>query len=175
MTDARESGSDPAGTAFSHLNADGEAKMVDVSAKSVSARRAVAEGTVSVSPQLAQMIASDRVPKGDLLATVRLAGIQAAKRTSELIPLCHNVPLEHVEVRAWLEGNSVRIRAAVATTGKTGVEMEALTAVSVAALAVVDMGKSIDRAMTIGPIRLLEKTGGTHGPFAAPRAGQKSK
>ena len=148
--------------------------MVDVSAKPVSARRAVAEGSVSVSAALAEMIASDRVPKGDLLATVRLAGIQAAKRTSELIPLCHNVSLEHVEVQAWLEKREVCIRASVATTGKTGVEMEALTAVAVAALAVVDMGKSIDRAMVIGPIRLLEKTGGTHGPFEIPSDGLSS-
>jgi len=174
MKRTRDAASNAPEPTFSHLNARGEAKMVDVSAKPVSARRAVAEGSVSVSAALAEMIASDRVPKGDLLATVRLAGIQAAKRTSELIPLCHNVSLEHVEVQAWLEKREVCIRASVATTGKTGVEMEALTAVAVAALAVVDMGKSIDRAMVIGPIRLLEKTGGTHGPFEIPSDGLSS-
>jgi cyclic pyranopterin phosphate synthase len=175
MTDrSKDSTASPnAGPAFSHLNAAGEAKMVDVSGKPVSARRAIAEGSVSISPELAAMIASSRVPKGDLLATVRLAGIQAAKRTSELIPLCHNVGLEHVEVEAWLEASAVRIRATVATTGKTGVEMEALTAVSVAALTVVDMGKSIDRAMIIGPIRLMEKAGGVRGTFVAAPASPK--
>jgi cyclic pyranopterin phosphate synthase len=151
----------------SHFDSRGQARMVDIGQKPVTSRRAVAEGSVTISPDLAAMINSGKLPKGDLLATVRLAGIQAAKRTSELIPLCHNLPLDRVDVDARVEGNSVRLRAEVASTGKTGVEMEALTAVSVAALTVVDMGKSVDRGMIIGPIRLLEKSGGARGTYIA--------
>jgi cyclic pyranopterin phosphate synthase len=106
------------------------------------------------------MISSGSVPKGDLLAAVRLAGIQGAKKTSELIPLCHNLPLEQVDVQASVRGSFVKLRATVICVGRTGVEMEALTAVAVAALTVVDMGKAIDPAMVIGPIQLVEKTGG---------------
>jgi cyclic pyranopterin phosphate synthase len=156
---------------LSHLNHRGELRMVDVSAKPVTTRRAVAEGRVRISARLAAMIQDKSLPKGDLISTVRLAGIAAAKRTSELIPLCHNLVLNHVEVEARVEANEVVLRATVIADGKTGVEMEALTAVSVAALTVVDMGKSIDRSMVIGPIRLIEKTGGTHGPYSAPQQG----
>ncbi len=153
---------------LTHLDSSGNVRMVDVGGKAVTQRRAVAEGHVRISPVLAEMIRNQTLPKGDLFATVRLAGIQAAKRTSELIPLCHNIPLERVDLQVTVEDCVVRIRAEVAATAKTGVEMEALTAVSVAALTVIDMGKSVDPTMIIGPIRLLEKTGGVRGPFAAP-------
>ncbi|MGA2584713.1 MAG: cyclic pyranopterin monophosphate synthase MoaC [Tepidisphaeraceae bacterium] len=145
---------------LSHLDEKGHVRMVDVSAKSITTRRAVAEGRVKISRQLAKMISSGSVPKGDLLAAVRLAGIQGAKKTSELIPLCHNLPLEQVDVQASVRGSFVKLRATVICVGRTGVEMEALTAVAVAALTVVDMGKAIDPAMVIGPIQLVEKTGG---------------
>src|SRR5690606_35143545 len=138
----------------------GKANMVDVSSKQPTLRRAVAEGVVHVSPELSAAIAANTLAKGDLLAVARLAGIQAAKRTDELIPLCHPLPLEHVSVDATLDGDTVRIRAVASTSAKTGVEMEALTAVSVAALTVIDMGKAIDPLMTIERIQLIEKTGG---------------
>jgi cyclic pyranopterin phosphate synthase len=137
--------------------------MVDVGDKPVTRRRAVAEGRVRVSADLAAAIASDTVTKGNLLEVARLAGIQAAKRTGRLIPLCHNLPLDFVNVEAWLEESHVRLRAEVKCEGKTGVEMEALTAVAVAALTVVDMGKAVDSGMVIEDIRLVEKTGGRHG------------
>jgi cyclic pyranopterin phosphate synthase len=156
---------------LSHLDHRGQLRMVDVSGKPVTTRRAVAEGRVGISARLAAMIQDKSLPKGDLFSTVRLAGIAAAKRTSELIPLCHNLVLNHVELEVCVEANEVVLRATVIADGKTGVEMEALTAVSVAALTVVDMGKSIDRSMVIGPIRLIEKTGGTHGPYSAPQQG----
>jgi cyclic pyranopterin monophosphate synthase len=153
---------------LTHLDHRGSLQMVNVGGKPVTLRRAVAEGKVKISSRLAKMISRNSLPKGDLIATVRLAGIQAAKRTSELIPLCHNIPIDQVGVEARVVGNSVALRATVISEGKTGVEMEALTAVAVAALTVVDMGKSVDRTMVIGPIRLLEKTGGRHGKFVAP-------
>ena len=134
--------------------------MVDVSEKTPSVRRAVAEGAVRVSPDLATAIAEDTLAKGNLLAVARLAGIQATKRTDELIPLCHSLPLDHADVRAWLDGTRVRLRAEVTTTARTGVEMEALTAVSVAALTVIDMGKAIDKHMVMEQIQIVEKTGG---------------
>jgi cyclic pyranopterin phosphate synthase len=146
---------------LSHVDADGQARMVDVGAKPVTARRAVAEGRVRISPQLAEQIAANALAKGDLLQVARLAGIQAAKRTAELIPLCHTFALDHVNVDAVLDGHSVHLRAEVRCEARTGVEMEALTAVAVAALTVIDMGKSVDRAMVIEEVRLIEKTGGT--------------
>lgn len=145
---------------LSHVDDTGKATMVDVSGKQPTLRRAVAEGVVRVSRELADAIAADTLAKGDLLAVARLAGIQAAKRTDELIPLCHPLPLEHVSVDVTLDGDVVRIRAQASTSAKTGVEMEALTAVSVAALTVIDMGKAIDPLMTIERIQLIEKTGG---------------
>ncbi len=145
---------------LSHVDDSGKARMVDVSTKQPTHRRAVAEGIVRVSPELAEAIAANTLAKGDLLAVARLAGIQAAKRTDELIPLCHPLPLEHVAVDVTLDGNIVRIRATATTSAKTGVEMEALTAVSIAALTVIDMGKAIDPLMTIERIQLIEKTGG---------------
>lgn len=139
--------------------------MVNVGSKPVTAREAIAEGHVQVSEELAEAIRGNSLRKGDLLAVARLAGIQAAKRTAELIPLCHNLPLEDAAVDAWLDGNVVRLRGRAKTTWKTGVEMEALTAVAVAALAVVDMGKAIDPGMVISAIRLVRKTGGTRGDY----------
>jgi cyclic pyranopterin phosphate synthase len=152
---------------FSHLDEQGRVRMVDVSDKAVTRRRAVAEGRVRVSAELAAKIVANTVTKGNLLEVARLAGIQGAKQTSTLIPLCHNLGLDFVNVDAWLHGRHVRLRAEVRSEGKTGVEMEALTAVAVAALTVIDMGKAVDRAMVIEEIRLIEKTGGRHaGPTA---------
>ncbi len=148
---------------LTHLDADGQARMVDVGAKPMTERRATAEATVAVNDDLAAAIARDAVKKGDVLATARLAGIAAAKRTADLIPLCHPLPIDAVEVDVTLDDNAVRIRATVATTWKTGVEMEAMTAASVAALTVVDMGKSIDRNIVIEQIALKSKTGGRGG------------
>ncbi|MEW6250789.1 MAG: cyclic pyranopterin monophosphate synthase MoaC [Planctomycetota bacterium] len=136
--------------------------MVDVSDKAVTRRQAVAEGRVRVSADLAARIAGDAVRKGSVLEVARLAGIQAAKQAGRLIPLCHTLALDFVNVEAWLDGAHVRLRAEVKSEGKTGVEMEALTAVAVAALTVIDMGKAIDRAMIIEEIRLVEKTGGSN-------------
>ncbi len=156
MADAAQPG------ALSHVDARGRAQMVDVGDKPATRRRAVAEGRVRVSAELAESVASNTVAKGNLLEVARLAGIAAAKQTGSLIPLCHNLPLDFVNVEAWLEPSQVRLRAEVKCEGKTGVEMEALTAVAVAALTVVDMGKAVDRAMIIEDIRLVEKTGGRH-------------
>lgn len=145
---------------LTHIDEAGGVRMVNVADKPVTARRAVAEGSVRISAALAAAIEADNVSKGNLLEVARLAGIQAAKRTDELIPLCHSLPLDHVEVFASLDGQCVRLRATATTTARTGVEMEALTAVSVAALTVIDMGKAIDKAMVIEGIRVIEKTGG---------------
>lgn len=142
--------------------------MVDVSAKRPTLRRAIAEGRVQVNSALAEAIAANTLAKGNLLEVARLAGIQAAKRTDELIPLCHSLALQHVEVEATLRGQSVYLRAAATTTGKTGVEMEALTAVAVAALTVIDMGKALDPFMTIEAMGLVEKTGGRRGRLVRP-------
>ena len=141
--------------------------MVDVGDKSLTHRRAVAEGWVRVSATLARAIASNQLKKGNVLEVARVAGIQAAKRTAELVPLCHPLPLDDIAVAVSLRSEGVYIRAEVKTTWKTGVEMEALTAVSVAALTVVDMGKAIDRGMVIDQIRLLEKSGGRRGDYVA--------
>ena len=148
---------------LSHLDDRGAPRMVDVGDKQATHRRAVAEGRVRISPQLAAAIAANSVAKGNLLETARLAGIQATKRTDELIPLCHSLPLEHADVEAALGDGCVHLRATASTTAKTGVEMEALTAVAVAALTVIDMGKAIDPAMAIEYVRLVEKTGGRRG------------
>ena len=141
--------------------------MVDVSAKNDTAREAVAEGRVSMLPETLALILDRKVSKGDVFGVARIAGIMAAKKTSELIPLCHPLALSSVEIEFEPDraGSSVLIRSVVRTTGKTGVEMEALTAVSVAALTVYDMCKSADRAMTISDIRLMKKSGGKSGTF----------
>jgi cyclic pyranopterin phosphate synthase len=145
---------------LSHVDAHGQATMVDVSGKPVTSRRAVAEGFVRMSAELVAAIRANTLKKGDLLAVAKIAGILAAKRTSDLVPLCHPLPLNHVDVHTALEDTGVRITASAATDGKTGVEMEALTAVSIAALTVIDMGKAVDPAMVIESIHLTEKRGG---------------
>jgi len=150
---------------FSHVGADGGARMVDVSAKMPTARRAVAEAVVVVGPAVASAIKENTVAKGPVLETARLAGIQAAKQAATLIPLCHPLPLDHADVAAALEGQEVRIRAEVAATGRTGVEMEALTAAAVAALTVYDMCKALSKGIEIRSIRLLEKSGGKSGTW----------
>lgn len=144
--------------------------MVDTSAKSVTARRAVASARVSMSPETISAVREHRTPKGDPLETARLAGIMAAKRTGELIPLCHPLPLTHIEVRATVTNEGVYIEAEAATQAQTGVEMEALTAASVAALTVYDMCKALDKAMTITDVRLEKKTGGKSGDYVRARS-----
>ena len=154
---------------FTHFDPEGKAVMVDVSAKPDSERVAVAGGSVTIAPETLALIREGGVEKGDVLAVARLAGIMAAKRTPELIPLCHPLQLTSVELDLSLdaERNAVDITATCKLTGKTGVEMEALTAVSVAALTVYDMCKAVDRAMRIGEIRLLHKSGGKSGTYEA--------
>ena len=141
---------------LSHVDESGAVRMVDVGAKPVSRRRARARGTVRMAPETARRIRE--LPKGDALAAAQLAGIMAAKRTSELIPLCHPLPLSHVAVELEVGDESVEIVASAETTAQTGVEMEALTAVTVAALTVYDMAKAIDKDMTIADVMLVEKT-----------------
>jgi cyclic pyranopterin phosphate synthase len=155
--------------ALTHFDEAGNAVMVDVSAKDVTARVAVAEGRVVMAPATLAAIRDRAIAKGDVLAVARLAGIMAAKRTADLIPLCHPLPLSSVTLALEPEGDdTVRITATVKVTGRTGVEMEALTAVSVAALTVYDMCKAIDRAMRIEGIRLAHKSGGRSGTYDAP-------
>src|SRR6266436_8348606 len=141
---------------LSHVTAAGDVRMVDVGAKPLSRRRAVARAEVRMAPETARRLRE--LPKGDALATAQLAGIMAAKRTSDLIPLCHPLPLSHIEVSLEVGEDSVEIVAIAETTAQTGVEMEALTAASVAALTVYDMAKAIDKEMVIAEVRLLEKT-----------------
>ena len=157
----------PAKSILTHVDAHGRAAMVDVGEKAVTARRAVAEAHVMISPELANRIRKNSLAKGNVLDVARLAGIQAAKRTDELIPLCHSLPLDSIQVRAELRRDHVYIWSEAKVTAKTGVEMEALLAVAIAALTVIDMGKSIDRAMTIQGLRMLEKEGGRSGYFVA--------
>jgi cyclic pyranopterin phosphate synthase len=161
---------------LTHLDASGKAQMVDVGPKSPTARRAVAEAFVLLLPQTLRAIAEERVPKGEVLAVARVAGIMAAKRTGDLIPLCHPLPVESVEVDFDLpsfepaEGEErvrLRVKGVAALTGKTGVEMEALVAVAVAALTIYDMCKAIDRGIIIEGVRLLEKSGGKSGNWLA--------
>jgi cyclic pyranopterin phosphate synthase len=159
---------------LSHVGPDGRAKMVDVGEKHVTERMAMAEAVVRVSPELAARIRENTIAKGDVLGLARLAGIQAAKRTDELIPLCHSLPLDVVEVDAKLEGsgdsNRVRIVTIAKTHAKTGVEMEALTAAAIAALTVIDMGKAVDKRMVVEGLRILEKRGGRSGTYVAGEA-----
>ena len=151
--------------ALTHLDAQGHAQMVDVGAKAETEREAIARGSVRMAPATLRLIVGGELPKGDVLAVARVAGIMAAKRTPELIPLCHTLLLTHVSVRIEPDevASSLRIEAKVRTRGQTGVEMEALTAVSVAALTVYDMCKAVDRGMRIEEIRLAEKRGGRSG------------
>ncbi len=153
--------------ALTHLDAQGEVHMVDVGQKATTERRAVAEAVVQMSPALADRLFSGGLPKGDALATVRLAGIMAAKRTPDLIPLAHPISLSSVAVTVEPHPDGARIEADCSITDRTGVEMEALTAASVAALALYDMVKSIERGVVIGPIRLLRKSGGRSGSWEA--------
>jgi cyclic pyranopterin monophosphate synthase len=150
---------------LSHLDAEGRARMVDVSGKPVTERRAVAEGFVRCAPAVLDAVRGRTLAKGDLLNTARLAGVLAAKRTDELIPLCHSLPLDHVDVELTLEEGGVRLRGVALTRSRTGVEMEALTAVAVAALTVIDMGKALDKGMVVESIRVVEKTGGRSGTY----------
>lgn len=160
---------------LSHLDSAGRAHMVDVGRKSVTARSATAEGFIRLQRATLEAIADDRAPKGDVLAAARLAGIMAAKRTGELIPLCHPLPIESVSVQFDFprlhagrgEPVDIHIRATATISAKTGVEMEALTAVSVAALTIFDMCKAIDKSMVIHGIRVIAKTGGKSGDFVA--------
>ena len=150
---------------FSHLDDKGNAHMVDVGDKAVTRRRAVARCSVSMAPATASAIVSGSLPKGDVLGVARIAGIQAAKRTSDLIPLCHPLMLTSVSVSLEVRDSCVDIEAVVETTGQTGVEMEALTACSVAALTLYDMCKSADKNMVIGELALWEKSGGRSGDY----------
>ena len=150
---------------FTHIDEGGRARMVDVSAKPETARVARASATVRTTPEVASRIREMRVAKGPVLETARIAGIQAAKRTSELIPLCHPLPINSVDVTCEVRESEIAIEAVVRTIARTGVEMEALTAASVAALTVYDMCKAVDRSMVITDIKLLEKSGGASGPF----------
>jgi cyclic pyranopterin phosphate synthase len=152
---------------LTHFDADGNAVMVDVSGKDITSRVAVARGRIVMLPQTLAMIQGGTHKKGDVLGVARLAGIMAAKRTSDLIPLCHPLALDKVTVElACIDAdNAVEIEATVKVTGRTGVEMEALTAVSVAALTIYDMCKAVDRGMRIGDIRLIHKSGGKSGTF----------
>jgi cyclic pyranopterin phosphate synthase len=154
---------------LTHLDEHGAARMVDVGAKPDTERAAAAGGVVYMQPETLRLIREGALKKGDVLTVAKLAGIMAAKRTSELIPLCHPLPLTHLDVDLTLdeEHNAVQIRATARTVGKTGVEMEALMAVSVAALTVYDMAKAVDRAMRLSDIRLLEKHGGQRGDYVA--------
>jgi cyclic pyranopterin phosphate synthase len=152
---------------LSHLDEEGRARMVDVSDKAVTERLAVAEGEVRMQAATLDLIRGGALKKGDVLSVAQIAGIQAAKRTAELIPFCHPLPLEYLAVEFELDSAlpGIRIRATVRNTGKTGVEMEALTAVSVAALVVYDMAKAVEKGMHIGNIRLVRKTGGKSGDY----------
>lgn len=152
--------------AFPHLNAAGDARMVDVSEKAVTSRTATASGMVRLSAECVAALRDGTIPKGDALAVARIAGIQGAKKTPDLIPLCHPLPLSGVDLVADVLDEGVLITATVKTTGRTGVEMEALTAVSVAGLAVIDMIKAIDRAAVITDIKVLTKSGGRRGDWS---------
>ncbi len=150
---------------LTHLDHTGQPRMVDIGGKAVTRRTAVAQGFVQASAELLDAIREDRVAKGSVLQVAQLAGIQAAKRTDELIPLCHSLPLDAVHVALLLTDEGVAITAEASTSWKTGVEMEALTAVTVAALTVIDMGKAVDPAMTIKYVQLMRKTGGKRGEW----------
>ena len=155
--------------ALTHLDAEGRARMVDVGDKAVTVREATARGRVTMRPETLRLIVDGRVPKGDVLAVARVAGIMAAKRTPDLIPLCHPLPLSAVEVDLTPDeaGAAIDVEATVRTTAQTGVEMEALTAVSVAALTVYDMCKAVERTIRIDAVRLVAKSGGASGDYRA--------
>jgi len=152
---------------LSHLDEQGRARMVDVSEKEITSRLAVARGTIRMQPRTLALILEAKIEKGDVFSVARVAGIMAAKKTSELIPMCHplNITSVKIDLTAQKKPARVDIEASVRVSGKTGVEMEAMTAVSVAGLTIYDMCKAVDREMTIGEIRLVEKSGGKSGTF----------
>ncbi len=162
-------------TELTHLNEQGEARMVDVGAKAETEREAVAAGRVRMKPETLRLLAEGNLPKGDVLSTARVAGIMAAKRTSELIPMCHTLLLTKVAVDFTFDeaASTVEIQATVKCKGQTGVEMEALTAVSVAALTIYDMAKAVERGMVIDGVRLLEKRGGKTGHWQAAEGSER--
>ena len=151
---------------LSHVDKDGRIRMVDTSDKVATTRQAIASARVLMSAETVAAVREHRTPKGDPLEAARLAGIMAAKRTAELIPLCHPLPLTHVDVQATMEDYGIYLESSVATNAQTGVEMEALTAVSVAALTVYDMCKALDKEITISDVRLERKTGGKSGDYS---------
>ena len=153
---------------LTHLDEHGAARMVDVSAKPATRRKAIAEGRITVAEPALAAIRAQSLAKGDVIAVARIAGIMAAKRTADLIPLCHPLPIDAVTVDLAIEAGGIRATATVVTTYGTGVEMEALTAVSAALLTVYDMAKAVDRGMVISGIRLLNKSGGRSGEWTAP-------
>ncbi|GAB4413067.1 MAG: cyclic pyranopterin monophosphate synthase MoaC [Thermodesulfovibrionales bacterium] len=152
---------------LTHIDEKGKARMVDVSEKPATHREAVARGSIYMRPETIRLIKDMAIPKGDVIAVARVAGIMAAKKTSELIPMCHplNITSVTVDIRIDEEGNKLDVEAKVKTLGQTGVEMEALTAVSIAALAIYDMCKAVDKGITISDIMLMEKRGGKSGEF----------
>jgi len=154
---------------LSHIDDQGRVRMVDTTAKQISARRAVASARVLMSPETVKALAEHRTPKGDPLQAARLAGIMAAKKTADLIPLCHPLPLTNIDVQATVESDGVSLQAEVSTNAQTGVEMEALTAVSVAALTIYDMCKALEKGMTITDVRLETKSGGKSGDYERSR------
>jgi cyclic pyranopterin phosphate synthase len=158
-------------TRLTHTDDSGRARMVDVSAKAVTTRTAVASGTITMRAETLAAIRANEIAKGDVLGVARIAGVLAAKRTAELVPLCHSLPLAHVDVAFDADASLPGIRAtATATTiAQTGVEMEAITAVAIALVTIYDMAKSADRAMVIGDVHLVSKTGGKSGDYTAPR------
>ena len=153
---------------LTHIDERGAARMVDVGAKAVTERRATARGMLLLSRKTLALVRDGRTPKGDVLASARLAGIMAAKRTSELIPLAHPLPITHASVELVIEAKGIAVEATVATTAQTGVEMEALTAVTVAALTLYDMLKAVERGARITDVRLVAKSGGRSGEYRAP-------
>ncbi len=155
---------------LTHLDDTGAARMVDVGGKPATARRAVASGRIVMSAEVLAAIRAGDAPKGDVLAAARIAGIMAAKRTGELIPLCHPLGLEAVNVDFAFEDGAIRATATASLTGRTGVEMEAMTAVSVALLTIYDMAKAIDKGMVIADVRLIAKSGGKSGDWKAPES-----
>lgn len=152
---------------LTHIDSDGTARMVDVGAKAESQRVAIASGRITMTPHALAAIRAGDAPKGDVLGTARIAGIMAAKRTSDLIPMCHPLMIDAVNVDFTFEEDAVRATATATLTGKTGVEMEALTAVSIALLTIYDMAKALDKGMVLGGIRLVEKRGGKSGHWRA--------
>ncbi|MCK0531102.1 cyclic pyranopterin monophosphate synthase MoaC [Sphingobium agri] len=153
---------------LTHLDEDGSAHMVDVSAKEITSREAIATGHIAMSAEASAAIAQGLVKKGDVLAVARVAGIMAAKRTADLIPLCHPIALTSVSIDFELEPQGVKVTATARSAGQTGVEMEALTATSATLLTIYDMAKALDKAMVIGNVRLLAKSGGKSGDWRAP-------